>query len=103
MEAVIPRRVGLENVTTGSPGPHSGVTGGSQLSWVTIASKTVSEFDCIGNLDALSPESGVLPGEESKNLQMRREEPIGPPTLAKASGWGQQKARIRGQEIGRNE
>lgn len=34
---------------------------------------------------------------------MRREEPIGPLTLAKASGWGQQKARIRGQEIGRNE
>lgn len=29
--------------------------------------------------------------------------PTGPPTLAKASGWGQQKARIRGQEIGRND
>lgn len=25
--------------------------------------------------------------------------PIGPPTLAKASCWGQQKARIRGQEM----
>lgn len=63
MAVVIPRRVGLENVTTGSPGPHSGVTGGSQISWVTIASKIVSEFDCIGNLAALSPESGVLPGD----------------------------------------
>ena len=62
MAVVIPR-VGLENVTTGSPGPHSGVTGGSQISWVTIASKMVSEFDCIGNLAALSPESGVLPGD----------------------------------------
>lgn len=58
MEAVIPR-VGLENVTAGSPGPHSGVTGGSQLSWVTIASKTVSKFDCIGNLAALSRVRGT--------------------------------------------
>lgn len=55
MEVVIPRRVGLENVTIGSPGPLSGVIGGSQISWVTIASKTVSEFDCIGNLAALFP------------------------------------------------
>lgn len=42
MEIVIPRTVGVENVTTGRP--LSGETGGSQIFWVTIVNKIVWKF-----------------------------------------------------------
>lgn len=39
MEVAIPITVGVENETTGSPGPLSGEIGSSQIFQVTIASK----------------------------------------------------------------
>lgn len=42
MEVVIPRMVGVENVTTGNP--ISGEIGGSPIFWVTIANEIVWRF-----------------------------------------------------------
>lgn len=42
MEVIIPRMVGVENVTAGSP--ISGEIGGSPIFWVTIANKIVWRF-----------------------------------------------------------
>lgn len=74
MEVVIPRTVGVENVTTRSPGSLSGEIGSSQTSGSLLL--TSVEFDCIGTLAALSPELVVFPGAASKDLQKLTEEPM---------------------------